>query len=89
MIVGMTMASVSVSAQDAKSTSSPVKKEASTCCKSGDKTACTKSCSKETAVNASKDASTTSENVSGKAGACCKSKTATTASEAKVSKTVN
>ena len=75
MIVGMTLASVNVNAQDAKSTSDPVKKEGKACCKSGEKMADGKTCSKEATT--------------AKAGACTKTKGETTASETKVSKTVN
>jgi len=90
MIVGMTLASINVNAQEAQSTTAPAKKEAAACCKSGQKMADGKTCTKEAAaVCAKKDASTTSQNVSVKAGTCCKSKGATTASDAKSSKTVN
>jgi len=85
MIVGMTLASANLYAQDAKSTTAPVKKEAATCCKSGEKMADGKTCSKSCA----KDASATTQKADDKSGTCSKSKTATTSSEAKVSKTVN
>ncbi len=90
MIVGMTLASVNVNAQDAKSTTDPVKKEGSACCKSGEKMADGKTCSKDaTTASVNKDASTTVQKVNDKAGSCTKSKTETTASEAKVTKTVD
>jgi len=91
MIAGLGLASVNVNAQDAKSSSAPVKKEAtSACCKSGDKASAGKCCNKGTSsACTNKDAGTTSQNVNDKAGASCKSKAETTASEAKSSKTVN
>lgn len=85
MIVGMTLASVNLYAQDAKSTTPPAKKEAATCCKTGEKMADGKTCSKSCA----KDVSATTQKAGDKTGTCTKSKAATTASEAKVSKTVN
>lgn len=90
MVAGMTLAAVNVNAQDAKSASDPVKKEATACCKSGEKMADGKTCSKDAAAaSANKDASTASQKTNDKTGACCKSKGETTASDAKVSKTVN
>ncbi|HEY3389179.1 MAG TPA: hypothetical protein VGK38_06370 [Prolixibacteraceae bacterium] len=91
MIVGMTLATLSVNAQDAKSTTAPVKKEATACCKDGGKMADGKTCTKgaTASADATKGTSATSQKVSDKSGACCKSKSAATASEAKVSKTVD
>jgi len=87
MIVGMTLASVNVNAQDAKSTTAPVKKEASTCSKSGEKMADGKTCSKEAAAAcANKGASTASTD---KPAGCCKAKAEATTSELKDSKKVN
>lgn len=87
MIAGMTLASVSVNAQDAKSTSAPAKKEASACCASGAKMADGKTCSKEAAAAcASKGAGTASTD---KPAACCKAKAEATTSEIKDSKKVN
>jgi hypothetical protein len=86
MIAGMTLATMNVNAQDAKS--APAKKEATAaCCKSGE-AACAKKCDmKGTAsAGANKDANSTSQN---KSGVCTKAKAETTVSEAKVSKTVN
>jgi len=88
MIVGMTLTSVNVNAQDAKSTTTPAKKEATSCCKSGEKMADGKTCSKEAAAAcANKGASTASTDKP--AAACCKSKAGATASEAKSTKTIN
>ena len=86
MIVGMTLASVNVNAQDAKSTAAPVKKEASTCCKSGEKMADGKTCSKEAAAAACANKGTASTD---KPAACCKSKAEATTSEVKDSKKIN
>ncbi|HZK93725.1 MAG TPA: hypothetical protein VFC67_05915 [Prolixibacteraceae bacterium] len=87
MVVGMTLASVNVNAQDAKSTTTPAKKEATTCCKSGEKMADGKTCSKEAAAAcANKGASTASAD---KPAACCKSKAGATASDAKSTKTID
>jgi len=87
MVAGMTLSAVNVNAQDAKSSSAPVKKDATACCKSGEKMADGKTCPKEVAAAcANKGTSTAS---SDKAGACCKSKTEPTASETKVVKPVN
>jgi len=87
MIAGMTLASVSVNAQDAKSTTAPVKKEASACCKSGEKMADGKTCCKAaTATCANKSASTASTD---KPAACSKSKAEATTSAVKDSKKVN
>ena len=86
MIVGMTLASVNVNAQDAKSTTAPVKKEASACCKNG-KMADGKTCSKEAAAAcANKGAGTASTD---KPSTCCKAKAEATTSEVKDSKKVN
>ena len=85
MIAGMTLASVNVNAQDAKSTSAPVKKEASACCKSGAKMADGKTCSKEAAAAcANKGAGTASTSAD-----CSKSKAVVTTSKVKDSKKVN
>jgi len=84
MIAGMTLASVNVNAQDAKTA---VKKEASACCKGGDQASCCKKGAKETASN--KDANTNKDAKCDKAAACTKSKSVTTASDAKSTKTVN
>lgn len=87
MIVGMTLASVNVNAQDAKSTTTPAKKEATACCKSGEKMADGKTCTKEAAAAcANKGTSTASTD---KPAACCKSKAEATASDAKSTKTIN
>jgi len=87
MIVGMTLASVNVNAQDAKSTTAPVKKEASACCKNGGKMADGKTCSKEAAAAcANKGAGTASTD---KPSTCCKAKAEATTSEVKDSKKVN
>jgi len=87
MIVGMTLAAVNVNAQDAKSTTPPAKKEATACCKSGEKLADGKTCSKEAAAAcANKGASTASTD---KPAACCKSKGEATASDAKSTKTID
>ena len=90
MIVGMTLAAVNVNAQDAKSTTAPVKKEAAACCKGGEKMADTKSGSKEaTAACAGKATGAACPKMADNAGACTKSKTEATASETKASKSVN
>ena len=86
MIVGMTLASVSVNAQDAKSTTAPVKKEATSCCKNGAKMADGKTCTKEQAAAcANKSTSTASTDKP----ACTKAKAEATTSEVKDSKKVN
>ena len=88
MIAGMTLASVNVNAQDAKNTSTTVKKEAAAaCCKGGDNASCGK-CGSKVAASActNKDASTTNQNVNDKKGACCKAKTELTVSEVKDTK---
>jgi len=85
MIVGMTLASVNVNAQDAKSTTAPVKKEASTCCKSGEKMADGKTCSKEAAAACANKGTASTD----KPAACCKSKAEATTSEVKDSKKIN
>jgi len=87
MIAGMTLAAVNVNAQDAKSSSDPAKKEATACCKSGEKTADGKTCTKEAAAACGTKG--TSAAVSDKACSGSKSKTETTLSEAKVTKPVN
>ncbi len=88
MIAGMTLASVNVNAQDAKSTSATAKKETTAACsKSGEKLADGKTCSKSTAAAcANKGTSTASTD---KPAACCKSKAEATTSEIKDSKKVN
>lgn len=86
MVAGMTLVTMNVNAQDPKGAEAPAKKEA-TACKSGAKTADGKTCSKETAAACANKS--TSAEVSDKVAACSSSKTATTASEAKVTKTVN
>ena len=87
MIAGMTLASVNVNAQDAKTA---VKKEASACCKGGDQASCCKKGAKETASTASnKDANVNKDAKCDKVAACTKSKSVTTASDAKSTKTVN
>ncbi|NEW82071.1 MAG: hypothetical protein GZ094_06870 [Mariniphaga sp.] len=85
MIVGMTLASVNVNAQDAKSTTAPVKKEASSCCKSGEKMAEGKTCSKEAAAACANKGTASAD----KPAACCKSKAEATTSEVKDSKKIN
>ena len=81
MIAGMTLAAVNVNAQDAKSSSTPVKKETTAgCCKSGTKTADGKCCKKgSTAACTKKDASSAKD----KKGTCCKAKSGATACAAK------
>ena len=86
MIAGMTLAAVNVNAQDAKSCSATAKKEATACCKSGEKTADGKTCTKEVAAACASKG--TSAAVNDKAGACSKSKTEATVAEAKVTKSV-
>lgn len=88
MIAGMTLATMSVNAQDAKS--APVKKEATAaCCKSGDAASAKKCDMKGTASAccANKNANTTTQTSNDKSGSSSTSKT--TVSESKVSKTVN
>ena len=86
MIVGMTLASVNVNAQDAKSTQAPVKKEASSCCKGG-KMADGKTCSKEQAAACAGKSKSTADAT--QPAACTKSKTVATTSEVKGTKKVN
>jgi hypothetical protein len=84
MIAGMTLAAVNVNAQDAKSTSATVKKEAkTTCCKSGDKACCKKDAA---STCAKKDAATSSLNATDKKSSCCKAKTEAPATEVKSTK---
>ena len=90
MIAGITLATMSVNAQDAKS--APVKKEAtSACCKSGDAASAKKCDMKGTAAASctNKNANATTQNSNDKSGKSNASKTESTVSEAKVSKTAN
>jgi hypothetical protein len=87
MIVGMTLASVNVIAQDAKSTADPVKKEASSCCKNGGKMADGKTCTKEQAAACAKKSTGTTASTD--KPACTKAKAEATTSEVKDSKKVN
>ena len=90
MIAGMTLATVNVNAQDKKD--APVKKEATAACSKSADAASAAKCDKKmdaSASTAGKDAGSACQKTADKSGACCKSKSGATASEAKVTKTVN
>ena len=90
MVAGMTLAAVNVNAQDAKGSKTTGTKEVTAaCCKSGDKAMCGKAGDKTTASACTKGAGMTSQKETGKTGACCKATAQSTASQKKVSKTVN
>lgn len=91
MIAGMTLASVSVNAQDTKSAKTPVAKEVkAACCKNGGKASGGSCCMKQAAsAGANTNATMTDQKGNGKTGTCCATKTEASVAKTKVSKTVN